>query len=134
MPAAESIQEIPYDEWLEFVWHNPLFTRDGSFGAVIDGRVVAVSLLLANFEWGRAVSMFTGTSREHRGRGLARAVKLASIRWAAEQRHHPAGHDERRDECLDARRQRQARLHAGRPPRLVSTRGGTASGERGEDL
>jgi GNAT superfamily N-acetyltransferase len=83
MPAAETIQEIPYDEWLEFVWHNPLFTSDGSFGAVIDGRVVAVSLLLANFEWGRAVSMFTGTSREHRGRGLARAVKLASIRWAA---------------------------------------------------
>ena len=83
MPAAESIQAIPYDEWLEFVWHNPLFTSDGSFGAVIDGRVAAVSLLLANFEWGRAVSMFTGTSREHRGRGLARAVKLASIRWAA---------------------------------------------------
>jgi GNAT superfamily N-acetyltransferase len=83
MPAAEAITEIPYEEWLEFVWHNPLFTRDGSFGAVIDGRVVAVSLLLANFEWGRAVSMFTGTSREHRGRGLARAVKIASTRWAA---------------------------------------------------
>ena len=28
--------------------------------------------------------MFTGTSRQHRGRGLARAVKLASTRWAAE--------------------------------------------------
>jgi RimJ/RimL family protein N-acetyltransferase len=27
--------------------------------------------------------MFTGTSREHRGRGLARAVKIASARWAA---------------------------------------------------
>jgi GNAT superfamily N-acetyltransferase len=84
MPAVEEIAAIPYEEWLEFVWHNPLFTRDGSFGAVIDGRVSAVSLLLANFEWGRAVSMFTGTSREHRGRGLARAVKIASTRWAAD--------------------------------------------------
>ncbi len=84
MPAVEAVAAIPYEEWLEFVWHNPLFTRDGSFGAVIDGRVEAVSLLLANFEWGRAVNMFTGTSREHRGRGLARAVKLASTRWAAE--------------------------------------------------
>ena len=83
LPAVEPIDAIPYDEWLEFVWHNPLFTRDGSFGAVIDGRVEAVSLLLANFQWGRAVSMFTGTSREHRGRGLARAVKIASTRWAA---------------------------------------------------
>jgi GNAT superfamily N-acetyltransferase len=82
--TLEPIAAIPYDEWLEFVWHNPLFTRDGSFGAVIDGRVAAVSLLLANFDWGRAVSMFTGTSREHRGRGLALAVKLASTRWAAE--------------------------------------------------
>jgi RimJ/RimL family protein N-acetyltransferase len=83
MPAAEAITAIPYEEWLEFVWNNPLFTRDGSFGAVIDGRVEAVSLLLANFQWGRAMSIFTGTSREHRGRGLARAVKIASLRWAA---------------------------------------------------
>ncbi len=84
LPAVERVAAVPYDEWLEFVWHNPLFTRDGSFGAVIDGRVVAVSLLLANFDWGRAVSMFTGTSREFRGRGLAHAVKLASTRWAGE--------------------------------------------------
>jgi GNAT superfamily N-acetyltransferase len=83
MPAVEAIAAVPYEEWLEFVWNNPLFTRDGSFGAVIDGRVEAVSLLLANFQWGRAVNMFTGTSREHRGRGLARAVKIASTRWAA---------------------------------------------------
>ncbi len=82
--GLEAITAIPYEEWLELVWHNPLFTRDGSFGAVIDGRVEAVSFLLANFEWGRGVSMFTGTSREHRGRGLARAVKVASILWAAE--------------------------------------------------
>jgi RimJ/RimL family protein N-acetyltransferase len=27
--------------------------------------------------------MFTGTMRAHRGRGLASAVKLASIEWAA---------------------------------------------------
>lgn len=84
MPAFEAIGEIDYDEWLDFVWDNPLFTREGSFGAVVDGRVAAVSLLLVNTDVGRAANMFTGTARAHRGRGLAFAVKLAATRWAAE--------------------------------------------------
>jgi GNAT superfamily N-acetyltransferase len=83
IPAVEQAAAIPYDEWRAFVWNNPLFTRDGSFGAVVDGRVVAESLILASPEAGRAFSMFTGTLRPYRGRGLARAVKLASIHWAA---------------------------------------------------
>jgi GNAT superfamily N-acetyltransferase len=85
VPSLEVIESIPYDEWLAFVWNNPLFTRDGSVGAVVNDRVVAVSLLLANVDAGRALSMFTGTRREHRGRGLALAVKVASAAWAAEQ-------------------------------------------------
>src|SRR5256885_7693 len=68
MPAFEALTEIVYDEWLDFVWDNPLFTREGSFGAVVDGHVVAVTLLLVNTDIGRAVNMFTGTTREHRGR------------------------------------------------------------------
>ena len=84
MPAFDTVTEIKYDDWLGFVWDNPLFTRDGSFGAVVDGRVAAISLLLANPDIARAVNMFTGTSRQHRGRRLALAVKLATTRWAAE--------------------------------------------------
>jgi GNAT superfamily N-acetyltransferase len=83
VPSVEQVESIPYDEWQAFVWDNPLFTREGSFGAVADGRVVAVSLLLANADARRAFSMYTGTLRPYRGRGLAIAVKLASIRWAA---------------------------------------------------
>ena len=83
MPAVEEVKGIPYDEWLALVWDNPLFTRDGSFGAVVDGRVAAVSLLVANPELSRAVNMFTGTTRAYRGRGLALAVKLASTHCAA---------------------------------------------------
>jgi GNAT superfamily N-acetyltransferase len=84
MPAVEQTDSIPFEEWLDFVWNNPLFTRDGSFGALVDGRVAAVSLILANPDTHRALNMFTGTTREHRGRGLAREVKLASTRWARE--------------------------------------------------
>jgi GNAT superfamily N-acetyltransferase len=83
MPSVEQVKAIPYDEWRAFVWDNPLFARDGSFGAVVDGRVASVSLILANAEAGRAFSMFTGTLAAYRGRGLGLAVKLASVRWAA---------------------------------------------------
>jgi len=83
MPAFEAVTDIDYGEWLGFVWNNPLFTRDGSFGALVDGRLAAVSLLLVNTGAGRGLNMFTGTAREYRGRGLAYAVKLATTRWAA---------------------------------------------------
>jgi len=83
VPAVEPIGAIPYEEWRAFVWDNPLFARGGSFGAVVDGRVAAVSLIVANPAAGRAFSTFTGTLRPYRGRGLALAVKLASVRWAA---------------------------------------------------
>lgn len=84
VPALETIESIPYDEWRAFVWDNPLFTHDGSFGALVDDRVAAISLLLANVDAGRALSIFTGTTREYRGQGLALAVKVASALWAAE--------------------------------------------------
>jgi GNAT superfamily N-acetyltransferase len=84
MPSLVAVDEIPYDEWLGFVWDNPLFMREGSYGAVVDGHVAAISFLTANLQHGRAFNMFTATAREYRGRGLALAVKLASTHWAAE--------------------------------------------------
>ena len=83
MPAFEVVEEIPYEDWCNFIWDSPLFTRDGSFGAVVDGRVASISFLFADVAIGRGMNMFTGTSREHRGRGLALAVKLATTNWAA---------------------------------------------------
>jgi GNAT superfamily N-acetyltransferase len=83
LPAVEEIEAIPYEDWLAFVWDNPLFTREGSFGAVVDGRVAAVSFLLVNRQLGRGLNMFTATGRAYRGRGLALAAKLASTHRAA---------------------------------------------------
>jgi GNAT superfamily N-acetyltransferase len=83
MPQTEQIDHIPYDEWEEHVLRDPTFTAEGSFVVLVDGVAAAVSLLLTNVESGRANTMFTGTLRAYRGRGLALAVKLASIRWAA---------------------------------------------------
>jgi GNAT superfamily N-acetyltransferase len=83
MPSTEPVDHLPYDEWRQHVLEHPLFTADGSFVAMVGDVAAAVSLLLVDPESGRAASMFTGTLREHRGHGLALAVKLASIEWAA---------------------------------------------------
>jgi hypothetical protein len=54
---------------------------------ILDGeRPVAITYLVVDPLGGRATTAFTGTARSHRGRGLARLVKLASIAWAAEHR------------------------------------------------
>ena len=84
MPQTEPVTDLPYDEWEEHVLRHPLFTSQGSFVVMDGGLAAAVSLLIADVPGGRAHNMFTGTLRAYRGRGLARAVKLASIRWAAE--------------------------------------------------
>jgi GNAT superfamily N-acetyltransferase len=83
MPQTEPIDHIPYDEWEQHVLRHPSFAADGSFVAMVDGVAAAVSLLIADVASGRAHNMFTGTLRGYRGRGLALAVKLASIHWAA---------------------------------------------------
>ena len=44
MPSLVPIDAIPYDEWVEHVLGHPLFTRDGSFVAIVDGRAAAISL------------------------------------------------------------------------------------------
>ena len=83
MPSTEPFEGMAYEEWEEHVLRHPLFAPAGSFVALVDGEAAALSLLTADPESGRAMSWMTGTRRAYRGRGLALAVKLASIEWAA---------------------------------------------------
>jgi len=85
VPMTEQIAQIaqiPHDEWLELLWNDPTFTREGSFAAIVDGRAVAVSLVYADLDGRRAANAFTGTLPAYRRRGLALACKVASMRWA----------------------------------------------------
>ncbi len=83
MPSTEPFEGMAYEEWEEHVLRHPLLAPSGSFVALVDGEAAALSLLTADPESGRAMSWMTGTRRAYRGRGLALAVKLASIEWAA---------------------------------------------------
>jgi GNAT superfamily N-acetyltransferase len=83
VPSHERQQPMPYDQWEQWFLRDPLFQAEGSFVAYADGEPAAISLLQADLESGRATNTYTATLREFRGRGLGRAAKLGSIRWAA---------------------------------------------------
>jgi GNAT superfamily N-acetyltransferase len=83
VPATDMVDAMPYDEWLETIWRRPTITLDGSFGAIVDERLVAFTLLAANIERGRAFTEYTATLAEYRNRGIADRLKRASLSWAA---------------------------------------------------
>jgi GNAT superfamily N-acetyltransferase len=82
MPSTEEVSAMPYEDWAELVLTYPIFSAEGSFVVYVDGEPAAVSLLVADPESGRSANWFVGTRRAYRGRGLAKAAKLASIAWA----------------------------------------------------
>ncbi|MBA3841312.1 MAG: GNAT family N-acetyltransferase [Actinobacteria bacterium] len=82
-PLPNPPAPMPYDEWLSDIWDEPSFTSEGSFVTISDGTPAALALLYAAPEFGRAVIAFTATIPEFRGRGLALAAKIATMRWAA---------------------------------------------------
>ena len=82
MPSSEAFTSVSYEEWVGHVLEHPLLSAEGSFLAFVEGDAAALSLLIADCESGRSVNMFTGTRRAYRGRGLALALKRASIGWA----------------------------------------------------
>jgi RimJ/RimL family protein N-acetyltransferase len=85
--ALDEPTPVPHDafEFDDFLreWDEPDSDRESST-AVLDeaGNVVAFSFLLT--AGARASHGFTGTVREHRGRGLATAAKRRTLRAAAE--------------------------------------------------
>jgi RimJ/RimL family protein N-acetyltransferase len=80
-PTPEPNDAIGFDDFLR-EWNEPDADLESSTAVLDgDGRVVAFSFL--NTAGERASHGFTGTMREHRGRGLATAVKRQALRIAA---------------------------------------------------
>jgi GNAT superfamily N-acetyltransferase len=83
VPGLAPHRPSTFDEWSMQMLARPLYQPEGSFVAYADDGPAAMSLLTADFESGRAVNNFTGTSPQFRGRGLALAAKVATLRWSA---------------------------------------------------
>jgi GNAT superfamily N-acetyltransferase len=79
-PSATTNDAIGFDEYLS-EWENPMLDLESS-AAVLDGsRVVAFAELRAAGDRGQ--HGFTGTVRDHRGRGLATAAKRFALHAVA---------------------------------------------------
>jgi GNAT superfamily N-acetyltransferase len=83
-PGDVSFDGLPFDEWMSRVWHNPDQDLDVSTVAIVDGVPVAATFMEINRTSSRAWTNGTCTLREYRGRGLAKLIKSAALRKAAE--------------------------------------------------
>ena len=84
MPGDHALAEDEFDEWVAEILEHPDFAHDGSYVVLdTDERAVSLAFLIVDLERGRAENEMTGTLRELRGLGLAKAAKLATIAWAA---------------------------------------------------
>jgi GNAT superfamily N-acetyltransferase len=79
-PSDSAPDAIAYDDWTHEIWDAPALRHDLSVVAVDDGQVVAFTFVEADGD--RVWSGMTGTLRQYRGRGLAKAVKSAALRRA----------------------------------------------------
>ncbi|MGI5230236.1 GNAT family N-acetyltransferase [Actinoallomurus sp. CA-142502] len=84
-PTEMEAAGLPPDIWERYVRQDPLLAPEGGFVALAGDRPVALTLLDVDRERRVAATHLTGTLREHRGRGLAKRLKRASLRWAAGQ-------------------------------------------------
>jgi mycothiol synthase len=84
MPADHPETNIAFEEWVTETLGRPELSWDGSFVAVCGDRAAALAFIDVDLPRRRAQNDLTGTARDFRRRGLARAVKLATIRWCAD--------------------------------------------------
>lgn len=82
-PGEVVMDAADYDEWLAGEWHRPAFDAGLSVVAAVDGRPAAFTAVHTDGA-DRYWSAFTACRRDFRGRGLAKLVKLESLRLARE--------------------------------------------------
>jgi mycothiol synthase len=86
VPEYFKEDDVRLDEWRVETLEHPQLSPEGSFIALASGDVpAALAFLELDEPAGLAMNEMTGTLVAFRRRGLARFVKLATIRWAKEQ-------------------------------------------------
>ena len=83
IPDDDTWDHMPLAEWTREFWERPTLDRDASMAAVVEGEVVAITMIHVDSATRRAQNDITGTLSDHRGRGLAHLVKLESLRRVA---------------------------------------------------
>jgi len=81
MPSSEQSTDLPFGLWRAAFLDSPGGGAE-RFWVALDGETVVGVAPLTLLGGGAATNAFTGVVRSHRGRGIARALKLATIEWA----------------------------------------------------
>jgi GNAT superfamily N-acetyltransferase len=84
IPSRSPRPPVAEGDFRREVSESQLIDLDASRLVLEDGEPVAFTLVLVNREQRRAGAQMTGVRRDRRGRGLAYAVKLASLRKVRE--------------------------------------------------
>ncbi len=82
-PGEDSEGFMPYEVWLDAVWHNPMADLELSLALLLDGLPVTITCYSSDHDT-RMESAMTGTLREYRGRGLAGYAKNSALHRARE--------------------------------------------------
>ncbi|MBT2438980.1 GNAT family N-acetyltransferase [Streptomyces sp. ISL-36] len=80
-PGDVGAELTDYEHWLATTWNHPLFDRELTVVALVDGRPAAFSAAQTDGR-GRYSTAMTGTDPAFRGRGLAKLVKNHSLHRA----------------------------------------------------
>ncbi|MFC9692168.1 GNAT family N-acetyltransferase [Kribbella sp. NPDC056951] len=81
-PGDARIIAQPYDEWLQGKWNHPETQHDLGVAAVHEDEIIGFTFNVGDRT--RIWSRMTATMPEYRGRGLAKLVKTAALRRAAD--------------------------------------------------
>ncbi|MEV5596842.1 GNAT family N-acetyltransferase [Streptomyces sp. NPDC052496] len=80
-PDGLTVDAMTYEDWITHTWEHPDIDLDLTTVVTVGAEVAAFSLARTDGQ-DRYSSEMTGTRRAHRGRGLARLAKTASLHRA----------------------------------------------------
>ena len=80
----EEFDAVPLEEWAKTFWRSPIIDDDASLAALVEGELVAITMIRIDRDSGRAKNNLAGTRKAFRGRGIATALKSQSLARAAE--------------------------------------------------
>ncbi len=82
-PAVDQITPVTYEQWLGFDVETPKALPDAFFLAKDGARYVGLSFLQRRLEQPEVLQQeLTGVLREYRGKGIAMALKLQTVKYA----------------------------------------------------
>ena len=84
VPSSEPLTVVPYESWLKSLQSNPELWPQGYLIATKGDEWVGVSTLWTLSEEGLLKTGLTAIRREHRGTGIAKALKVRALATAKE--------------------------------------------------